>query len=155
MPKLVVSVLEFDPAAIANALKITPEQAIGALQDGRGAWPFSEIWGERLYEFIKHSNTNQPASDGAVALSQLGDMNVSVKALTRGGVKFQQSKFVGYGRSGAINSQSHELSSGMSAPRDSAPSRSPRMSRFRPPSSAGEPRLASAVVSLQGRSGCT
>ena len=60
MPKLVVSVLEFDPAAIANALKITPEQAIGALQDGRGAWPFSEIWGERLYEFIKHSNTNQP-----------------------------------------------------------------------------------------------
>lgn len=39
-----------------------------------------------------------PLSDGAVALGQLRDANVSVKALTQGKVKFQQSKYVGYKR---------------------------------------------------------
>jgi hypothetical protein len=97
-PNLVISRIEFDSAVIAQALKITEEEATTALRDGRGAWPFSEIWGGRLYEFIKHSNTNVPLSDGAVALGQLRDATVSVKALTRGGLKFQQSKFVGYGR---------------------------------------------------------
>lgn len=97
-PSLIISRIEFDVTAIASALKISEDQAISALRDGRGAWPFSEIWGEKLYEFIKHSNSNMPFSDGAVALGQLRDANISVKALTRGGVKFQQSKYVGYGR---------------------------------------------------------
>src|SRR5688500_2813713 len=97
-PKLVISKINFDANAIAAALKVTPEQTIAALRDGRGAWPFSELWGAHLYEFIKHANTNQPFSDGAVALGQLRDVNVSVKALTRGGIKFQQSKYVGFGR---------------------------------------------------------
>tara|TARA_B100002003_G_scaffold249527_2_gene286089 strand:- start:2101 stop:2625 length:525 start_codon:yes stop_codon:yes gene_type:complete len=97
-PKLVISRLNFDASEIAAALKVTVEDAISAFQDGRGAWPFSEIWGERLYEFIKHSNTNNPLSDGAIALEQLRNVEVSVKALTKGTLKFQQSKFVGYGR---------------------------------------------------------
>jgi hypothetical protein len=99
LPKLVISKIEFDPDEIAAALRIPREQAIAAMRDGRGAWPFSEIWGEQLYEFIKHSNTNNPFSDGAVALQQLRDVSVSVKALTKGGIKFQQSKYVGFGRS--------------------------------------------------------
>jgi hypothetical protein len=107
-PSLVISRIVFDLTAIADALKITEEDATSALRDGRGAWPFSEIWGERLYEFIKHNNSNAPFSDGAVALGQLRDASISVKALTRGGVKFQQSKYVGYGRgtdkSGLIDS---------------------------------------------------
>lgn len=98
-PKLVISKIEFDPNKIADALRIDPEQVVSAFRDGRGAWPFSEIWGAKLYEFIKHGNTNVPFSDGAIALEQLRDVNVSVKALTRGGIKFQQSKFVGFGRS--------------------------------------------------------
>lgn len=98
LPKLVVSKIEFDAAEIAGAMRISRDQAIAALRDGRGAWPFSEMWGERLFEFIKHSNTNNPFSDGAVALEQLRDVTVSVKALTRGGIKFQQSKYVGSGR---------------------------------------------------------
>jgi hypothetical protein len=97
-PQLVVSVVEFDAAAIAAALKLDEHQVVAALRDGRGAWPFSELWGERLFEFVKHSNTNQPSSDGAVALEQLRNVNVSVKALTKAGIKFQQSKYVGYGR---------------------------------------------------------
>jgi hypothetical protein len=98
-PKLIVSKINFDISAIAAALKITSEQVISAFRDGRGAWPFSELWGAHLYEFIKHANTNQPFSDGAVALGQLRDVNVSVKALTNRGIKFQQSKYVGFGRS--------------------------------------------------------
>lgn len=98
LPKLVISRIEFDPVKIAEALKITPDEVVDALRDGRGAWPFSEIWGERLYEFIKHSNTNNPVSDGAIALEQLRDVNVSIKALTKSTIKFQQSKYVGYGR---------------------------------------------------------
>jgi hypothetical protein len=73
-PKLVVSRIEFDLLAIAKALKITPDEVIKALRDGRGAWPFSEIWGANLLNFIKHSNTNQPAHDGVVAIGQLGNL---------------------------------------------------------------------------------
>lgn len=97
-PKLVVSIVVFDVDAIAAALKLQPEQVTAAFRDGRGAWPFSELWGERLFEFVKHSNTNEPSSDGAVALEQLRNVNVSVKSLSKAGVKFQQSKFVGFGR---------------------------------------------------------
>lgn len=97
-PKLVISSIVFDVDAIAAGLKLVPDQVVTALRDGRGAWPFSEFWGERLYEFVKHSNTNEPSSDGAVALDQLRNVNVSVKALSKAGVKFQQSKFVGSGR---------------------------------------------------------
>lgn len=98
-PTLIISRIQFDVVAIADALKISEDEATSALRDGRGAWPFSEVWGGKLYDFIKHSNSNMPLSDGSVALGQLRDATVSVKALTRGGVKFQQSKFVGYGRS--------------------------------------------------------
>jgi hypothetical protein len=71
---------------------------IEGFRDGRGAWPFSEMWAARLFDFIKHSNSNNPVSDGAVALDALRDVRISVKALTRGGVKFQQSRDVGIGR---------------------------------------------------------
>lgn len=97
-PRLAVSILEFDIEAIAEALHLTSAEAQAAFRDGRGAWPFSELWGQRLYEFLKHTNTNVPISDGAFALGQLGDATISVKALTRAGVKFQQSKDVGIGR---------------------------------------------------------
>ena len=99
-PKLIISVIHFDLGALAAALKLTEEQVQAALRDGRGAWPFSELWGEKLFEFVKHANSNQPTSDGAVALEQLRNVNVSIKALTSAGVKFQQSKFVGSNRKG-------------------------------------------------------
>jgi hypothetical protein len=100
-PTLIISTIEFDADLIANGLKLSVEQVTEAFRDGRGAWPYSEVWGEKLFEFVKHSNSNQPSSDGAVALEQLRNVNVSVKALTPAGVKFQQSKFVGFRRSGS------------------------------------------------------
>lgn len=42
-PSLVISRIEFDIAAIASALKVSEDEAISALRDGRGAWPFSEF----------------------------------------------------------------------------------------------------------------
>jgi hypothetical protein len=97
-PKLIISCIKFKAEKIAAALRIDTQQAIAAFQDGRGAWPFSEYWGAKLYEFIKHSNTNKPFSDGAVALEQLRDVSISVKSLSKRGIKFQQSKYVGFGR---------------------------------------------------------
>lgn len=99
LPKLVISKIAFDAQAIASSLRLPLDSVLAAFQDGRGAWPFSELWGERLYEFIKHSNSNNPISDGAIALEQLRDFKVSVKALTGSGIKFQQSKYIGIGRS--------------------------------------------------------
>jgi len=97
-PKLVISSLTFDVALIADALHIGATEVVEAFGDGRGAWPFSEFWGRKLYDFIKHTNSNTPFSDGAFALGQLGNAAISVKALTGKGVKFQQSKYVGVGR---------------------------------------------------------
>jgi hypothetical protein len=96
--KLIISKITFDIAALSAALKISDDDVVAAFRDGRGAWPFTEIWGAKLYEFIKHANTNQAFSDGAVALKQLRDVKISVKALTGGKLKFQQSKYVGFGR---------------------------------------------------------
>lgn len=97
-PLLVISELVFDVAAISEALHVSEADTITALSDGRGAWPFSEMWGQKLYEFVKHTNSNAPLSDGAFVLGQLGNASISVKALTKAGVKFQQSKYVGIGR---------------------------------------------------------
>ena len=99
-PKLVISKVVFDLEALSAALKLNPNEVRLAFRDGRGAWPFSEMWGEKLFEFVKHANSNHPTSDGAVALEQLRNVNVSVKALSPAGVKFQQSKFVGIKRTG-------------------------------------------------------
>ncbi|OYX19612.1 MAG: hypothetical protein B7Z04_08905 [Rhodobacterales bacterium 32-66-9] len=95
---MAISKLVFDTKMIAKALHIDEDEVVKAFSDGRGAWPFSELWGQSLYEFIKHANTNQPFSDGQFAIGQIGSAQISVKALTANGVKFQQSKDVGVGR---------------------------------------------------------
>jgi hypothetical protein len=98
LPSLAALRLTFDLAKLSEALRLSSDVVQAAFRDGRGAWPFSEKWGERLFEFATHANTNMPVSDGVHQLQRLGDLSVSVKALTRAGVKFQQSKDVGSGR---------------------------------------------------------
>jgi hypothetical protein len=98
-PRLTAVRLRFDVDALARALRLPAPAVQEAFRDGRGAWPFSEIWGARVFEFVTHGNSNMPVSDGLHALQRLGDVAVSVKALTRAGIKFQQSKDVGSGRS--------------------------------------------------------
>lgn len=102
-PRLQIIRVHFDTDVLSDALHISKDEVISSFRDGRGAWPFSELWGQRLFEFAKHTNSNEPLSDGLLALERLGDLKVSIKALTKAGVKFQQSKFVGYGRTTTKN----------------------------------------------------
>ena len=99
-PRLQVVSVKFALDELSIALRLPENIVQSALRDGRGAWPFTEAWGERVFEYATHANTNEAFSDGLVSLKRLGNMNVSVKALTGGRLKFQQSKFVGSGRSG-------------------------------------------------------
>jgi len=61
LPKLVISRVDFDATKIADALKTTPDEAVTALQDGRGAWPFSEIWGEHGLTPAEFADQLKPA----------------------------------------------------------------------------------------------
>lgn len=95
--------LVFDPERIATALWITTPQALKEFQDGRVVSRFSEYWTEKLYGFKKSDNTNTAMYDGIISNPLIGDMFISVRSLTKTGIKFQQSKFIGSGRSCSIS----------------------------------------------------
>lgn len=97
--KIAVVEVEFDLPELSKALRLPEEVVRSSFRNGAGASPFTEHWGSRLYDYVTHARSNQPASDGAVALERLGDLRVSVKALTSQGVKFLFSRNVGVGRS--------------------------------------------------------
>ena len=88
----------FDADAIADALHVSVEDATRKFRDGRVAGQWAELWSANLYAYVLHGHANVAATDGAVAAEELGDLGVSVKSLTGGGVKFQQSVYVGAGR---------------------------------------------------------
>ena len=60
LPKLVISRIDFDALKIIDALKISPDETVTALQDGRGAWPFSEIWGEHAPPLFNPKTVDLP-----------------------------------------------------------------------------------------------
>jgi hypothetical protein len=83
---------------ISKALRITPEDAIAKFQDARVTSWFAEIWGERLFNYTKHASANQPGSDAAIALGDIGRFDIGVRCFFRGKIKFQKSKHIGSGR---------------------------------------------------------
>src|SRR5689334_15159550 len=83
---------------ISQALKITPADVVSKFQDGRVASWFAEIWGERLFSYTKHTNTNYPGSDARIELGAIGPFEISVRSLTKAGIKFQKSANIGSGR---------------------------------------------------------
>lgn len=88
-----------DAKQIASALEVSVEAVVNGFRDGRVAAPWLEEWASNLYRFDKHANSNTAYTDGQVETNGIGPIGVQVKSLTQGGVKFQQSKFVGSGRS--------------------------------------------------------
>jgi hypothetical protein len=88
----------FDPQIIADALWINYDQAEKEFKDGRVVSRFSEYWTEKLYGFKKSSNTNTAMYDGYITNPLLGKLYISVRSLTKSGIRFQQSKFIGSGR---------------------------------------------------------
>jgi len=94
--------LVFNPQKIADALWIAPEDVITYLTDGRVAAKFAEIWVSNLYGLNLATNSNEKGSDAFLPtdVPMLGNdtLSASVKTLTKSGIKFQMSKFVGSGR---------------------------------------------------------
>lgn len=84
---------------IAQALRLTQEEAEDKFRDARITSWFAEIWGERMFAYTKHLSSNHPGSDGALALGHLGTLAISVRCLTHRPIKFQKSKSIGSGRS--------------------------------------------------------
>jgi hypothetical protein len=83
---------------ISQALKVTPDDVARKFQDGRITSWFAEIWGERLFSYKAHANTNHPGSDASIDIGALGSFEISVRSLTKSGTKFQKSANIGSGR---------------------------------------------------------
>ncbi len=91
--------MTFDAKAIADALNLTESVVVNEFRDGRVASRFTEHWGAKIYGYLKHKNTNASDSDGQIKAGDLPNaLTISVKSLTKSGVKFQHSKFIGSGR---------------------------------------------------------
>jgi hypothetical protein len=84
---------------ISDALKIISTDVISKFRDGRVTSWFAEIWGERLFSYTKHTNTNYPGSDASIDLGAMGPFEISVRSLTNSPIKFQKSANIGSGRS--------------------------------------------------------
>jgi hypothetical protein len=100
MPKAPLTVLRttLSLEEISTALRISPADAIAKFQDARVTSWFAEIWGERLFNYTKHVSANQPGSDAAIALGDIGRFDIGVRCFFRNTIKFQKSKFIGSGR---------------------------------------------------------
>lgn len=88
---------------ISRALKITPPDVINKFRDGRVTSWFAEIWGERLFSYKTHANSNYPGSDASIDLGAIGPFEISVRCLTKAGIKFQKSANIGSSRSASQN----------------------------------------------------
>jgi len=83
---------------VSKALHIPEEAVIKEFRDGRVTSRFSEYWAAELYNFKKNNNTNKAAYDGTIEHPLLGSFCIGVRSLTKSGIKFQQSKYIGSGR---------------------------------------------------------
>lgn len=83
---------------MARALRISADAVTKEFRDGRVASRFAEHWVAELYAVNKVANANEAGYD-AVLEGPVGDWRVSVKSLTKSGVKFQHSRYIGSGRS--------------------------------------------------------
>jgi hypothetical protein len=84
---------------ISSALRISPHDVIAKFRDARVTSWFAEIWGEKLFSYTKHKSANQPGSDAAIALGDIGRFDIAVRCFFKNTLKFQKSKFIGSGRS--------------------------------------------------------
>jgi len=96
--QLVVILSNLSLAELARSLRISERDAIEKFQDPRVTSWFAEIWGETLFGYRRHASSNHPGSDGQVALGPIGRFHISVRCFNKGSIKFQKSKFIGYGR---------------------------------------------------------
>ena len=51
-----------------------------------------------MFSYTKHANSNHPGSDASIQLGAIGPFDISVRCLTKSGIKFQKSKHIGSSR---------------------------------------------------------
>ncbi len=98
-PSLIIVEAELSLDEIASALRVSSSDALRKFRDSRVTSWFAEIWGEKLFSYRTHANSNHPGSDGAISLGNIGRFDISVRCFYCGNIKFQKSKFIGSGRS--------------------------------------------------------
>lgn len=87
-----------DTAKLADALWISEEDVVREFSDGRVTSRFGEIWAGKLYQFKKCENTNESGFDGLIEHPLIDRVRIGVRSLTKSGIRFQMSKFIGSGR---------------------------------------------------------
>ena len=100
MPKDFLTIVEAELSLdeLRTALRITQEDALAKFKDPRITSWFAEIWGERLFSYSKHLNSNHPGSDAKIDLGTIGRFDISDRCFNKGTIKFQKSKHIGSGR---------------------------------------------------------
>jgi hypothetical protein len=96
--KLTIVQAELSLDEIRTALRISTGDALAKFRDPRITSWFAEIWGERLFGYKKHLNSNHPGSDARIDLGTMGRFDISVRCFNKGSIKFQKSKHIGSGR---------------------------------------------------------
>lgn len=91
-------IFELDIEKLEEAIMIPAPQLIALFKDGRVSSKFAEEWAVSLFDVFKYENSNHRSSD---AYGVIGNerFEFSVRTLTKHGIKFQDSKFMGFGRS--------------------------------------------------------
>jgi hypothetical protein len=95
--------ITIDAAAVAEALQITEEQTIEGFRDGRVSSRFAEYWAASMFSLVLYTNKNHRSSDGYYTLPDGSKIEVSIRTLTARGIRFQDSKFIGVGRSCSLD----------------------------------------------------
>ncbi|HZO97033.1 MAG TPA: hypothetical protein VFB42_06640 [Gaiellaceae bacterium] len=95
-------------AEVAHALWVDEDAALKELADGRVSSRWAEHWGARVGNILKSTNSNEPGYDLSAVVSDM-PIRVSNKCLTKSGVKFQDSRFVGSGRNCTLDDLKQSL----------------------------------------------
>jgi hypothetical protein len=85
--------MKIDTDTLSESLLISPDECMDAFSDGRVISRFSEYWVCKALGFTKHSNTNHKSSD-----AHCNGFEISIRSLTKNGIRFQDSRFIGAGR---------------------------------------------------------
>jgi hypothetical protein len=90
--------IRLDPNLLAEALHISVAQVYAAFTDGRVISRFVEHWAEQMFGLKKYINTNHKGSDVYYIMPDGENIEFSVRTLTAHGIRFQDSKHMGAGR---------------------------------------------------------
>lgn len=96
---LSVQVIEFDLDKLSEALHMPSYIVREVFRDGRVAWRFAEHWAQDGFCVTRHKSNTHISTDAFVPLHGDDRVEYAIRTLTKGGIKFQDSRYYGTGRS--------------------------------------------------------